>query len=69
MDVVAVVDLEKCTGCKLCVWTCPEPNAIKLCSDIKKAWVINSRCKGCELCEVTCPKKAISIEQAPLANA
>lgn len=63
MYVVAVVDEEKCNGCKLCVQTCPEPNAIQMIVDRKKACVIGNRCKGCGICDITCPKKAISIKQ------
>jgi Pyruvate/2-oxoacid:ferredoxin oxidoreductase delta subunit len=69
MYVVAVVDEEKCIGCKMCIQTCPEPNAIKLIVDRKKACVISARCKGCGLCEVTCPKKAIALKQVSLAAA
>lgn len=69
MYVVAVVDEEKCNGCKLCIQTCPEPNAVKLIVERKKAGIISNRCKGCGLCDVTCPKKAISIKQASQASA
>lgn len=64
MYVVAKVDEEICNGCRMCVQTCPEPNAIKLIMEgkkAKKAVIIESRCKGCGLCEVKCPDNAISL--------
>jgi Pyruvate/2-oxoacid:ferredoxin oxidoreductase delta subunit len=69
MYVVAIVDEEKCIGCKMCMQTCPEPNTIKLIVDRKKAFVIENRCKGCGLCVVTCPKKAITLKTAILTAA
>lgn len=52
------VEEEKCIGCKLCIYTCPESNVIKL--TVGKKAVINPlRCKSCLLCISVCPKKAI----------
>lgn len=63
MYLVAFVDEAKCVGCKTCLQTCPEPNAMKLIGERKRAFVIDSRCKGCGVCEEKCPKKAISLQQ------
>ncbi|MBU2568302.1 MAG: 4Fe-4S binding protein [Elusimicrobia bacterium] len=63
MYVTAVIDEEKCVGCKLCSQVCPEPNAIKFDVSKKKSCIISIRCKGCQICEVSCPKKAISMKQ------
>ncbi|MBM4065765.1 MAG: 4Fe-4S dicluster domain-containing protein [Planctomycetes bacterium] len=64
MYVVALVNDEKCVGCKMCIQACPEPNTIRFISGKKKAFVMERRCKGCALCEVECPKKAIFLKQA-----
>ncbi|MGQ3685332.1 MAG: 4Fe-4S dicluster-binding protein [Candidatus Loosdrechtia sp.] len=64
MYVVAVVDEEKCVGCKMCIQACPEPNAIRFIVERKKAFVTEERCKGCALCKVECPKLAISLKQS-----
>ena len=42
------VDEEKCIGCKICIFTCPEPNAIML-TENKKVCIDTNRCKGCFL--------------------
>ncbi|AUG57532.1 MAG TPA: 4Fe-4S dicluster domain-containing protein [Ruminiclostridium sp.] len=52
------VDEEKCIGCKICIFTCPEPNAIML-TENKKVCIDTNRCKGCFLCVSVCPKKAL----------
>lgn len=69
MYLVAFVDEAKCIGCKTCMQTCPEPNAIVFIASRKKAFVISDKCKGCGVCEVKCPKKAITLKQAVLAAA
>jgi pyruvate ferredoxin oxidoreductase delta subunit len=68
MYVVAIVDDEKCVGCKMCIQSCPEPNAIRLIVERRKAFVTEERCKGCALCKVECPKAAISLKQAEAIN-
>jgi Pyruvate/2-oxoacid:ferredoxin oxidoreductase delta subunit len=57
----AKIDVDKCTGCKLCIFACPEPNTIKFLKEAKKVSVEANRCKGCGLCVVTCPKDAMDI--------
>lgn len=53
------VNAGKCIGCKLCIYTCPEPNAIAMESKEKKATIDPSKCKRCFLCIAICPKDAI----------
>ncbi len=63
MYLVAFVDEAKCIGCKTCMQTSPEPNAIAFIASRKKSFIISDKCKGCGVCEVKCPKKAISLQQ------
>ena len=55
----AKVDLEKCTGCGVCVDVCPL-EAIKL--ENEKA-VISDDCTECGTCIDECPNTAISLEK------
>ncbi|MBL7131270.1 MAG: 4Fe-4S binding protein [Candidatus Omnitrophica bacterium] len=52
----AVVDKDKCTGCKVCVEVCPV-EAIKV-NDVA---VISEECVECGRCIDECFNKAISI--------
>lgn len=55
---------DKCTGCKICEWYCPD-SAIKV-KEIegrKKAVVDYDYCKGCLICIGVCPQKAIGQEK------
>lgn len=54
----AEIDVEKCTGCGLCVDVCPV-EAIDL--DDDKARVDVEKCVDCGRCVDECPNKAISI--------
>jgi Pyruvate/2-oxoacid:ferredoxin oxidoreductase delta subunit len=58
MYISAKIDASKCIGCKLCIFACPEPNALSVKG--KKVTVDENRCKGCFLCVTICPKEAIS---------
>ncbi|HSW38220.1 MAG TPA: 4Fe-4S binding protein [Acidobacteriota bacterium] len=60
---VALIDENKCVGCRTCVQTCPEPNGILYLTVKKKAGIVLVRCKGCGICEFICPKKAIQMVQ------
>ncbi|UEC43356.1 MAG: hypothetical protein METHAR1v1_1310018 [Methanothrix sp.] len=55
--VVAVVDPEKCIGCKLCIDTCPG----KAISVNGTALVDEAACKGCGTCAAACPVDAIDM--------
>lgn len=61
MYVSARVEEEKCTGCKLCIFTCPDPNVFKYHKENKKVTIDPDRCKGCGLCVTACPKDALRI--------
>jgi indolepyruvate ferredoxin oxidoreductase alpha subunit len=51
------IDLNKCTGCKLCTQLgCP---ALTFDEKRKKAGIEGSLCIGCGLCIQVCPNKAI----------
>ncbi len=51
-----------CNGCRICITSCPEGNAIRLLVDadgVKKVEVVARRCKGCELCVELCPRESL----------
>lgn len=61
MYVVAKIEEEKCTGCKLCIFSCPDPNVLTFVRTSKKVAVNENRCKGCGLCVSTCPRDALAV--------
>jgi len=56
---VAIVDVEKCTGCETCVSECPA-SAISMEND--KAKVDKDMCVDCQTCVDVCPAEAIHME-------
>jgi uncharacterized Fe-S center protein len=60
-DVKPKVDLEKCTGCEVCVRYCPT-NAITMKDE--KAQIDLEKCIGCAECIAVCRFKAIAISWA-----
>ena len=63
MYAAAVIDEERCNGCRACLQACPEPNAIELLPGAEKCFVVAERCKACGVCISVCPKEAIVVRQ------
>jgi dihydropyrimidine dehydrogenase (NAD+) subunit PreA len=61
IKLLARVDAEQCTGCKLCVTACAAGayQAIEMVGDVGQ--VSANRCDGCGLCVGVCPVNAISM--------
>lgn len=60
VNLLAVVNTEKCIGCKTCEKVCPVL-AIKVVN--RKAVVDSEKCRGCGACEQRCPSYAITMEE------
>jgi len=58
----AVVDEEKCSGCRICNLLCPY-SAISFIEDEKVSRVNEALCKGCGTCAAACPSGAITHKQ------
>ncbi|HID26941.1 MAG TPA: 4Fe-4S dicluster domain-containing protein [Methanosarcinales archaeon] len=58
---VAIVDVEECTGCGTCVEDCPV-EAITL-NDEDIAVIDEDTCTDCGTCVDVCPTSAISLEE------
>ena len=54
----AIIDVQKCTGCGVCVETCPL-EAISLNDDL--AVIDEDICTECGLCVDECPENAIRL--------
>jgi heterodisulfide reductase subunit A len=57
--IVASIDEEACSGCKICNTMCPY-NAIEYLDETKVSRVITALCKGCGTCVAACPAQAIT---------
>lgn len=55
----AVIDEEKCSGCRICNLLCPY-SAISFVEDKKVSRVNEALCKGCGTCVAACPSSAIT---------
>jgi heterodisulfide reductase subunit A len=59
--VVAVVDEERCSGCRICGALCPF-KAISYDAEHKKSRIEALLCQGCGTCVAACPSGAIRAE-------
>jgi len=59
-EYVAVLDINKCIGCKECVRICPF-DSITFDSKTKKAKINLKKCYGCGICRSVCKKDAIRL--------
>jgi heterodisulfide reductase subunit A2 len=57
--VVATIDADKCSGCRICNELCPY-NAIEYLANEEVSYINSALCKGCGTCVAACPAKAIS---------
>ena len=57
--ITAVVDEEKCSGCKTCILLCPY-NAISFDEEKEVSRIDEALCKGCGTCVAACPSAAIT---------
>ncbi|MDR0325372.1 MAG: RnfABCDGE type electron transport complex subunit B [Oscillospiraceae bacterium] len=75
VDGVAVVDPERCTGCRLCVSSCPKHIIVPVpyhadvhiaCSSLEKGGTLRKICDigclGCRICEKVCISGAVRVE-------
>ena len=58
LDLIPVIDKDKCTGCGDCREACP-PQAIEMKEE--KAVIVEKFCEECGECVKACPEKAISL--------
>jgi heterodisulfide reductase subunit A len=58
----AVIDEEKCSGCRVCNLLCPY-SAISYIEDEKVSRINEALCKGCGTCVAACPSGAITHKQ------
>ena len=58
----AVIDEEKCSGCRICNLLCPY-SAISFIEDEKVSRINEALCKGCGTCVAACPSAAITHKQ------
>lgn len=58
-----IVNQKLCTGCGICVRTCPN-NAILLKEG--KAFIDQTKCSSCQICADVCPTGALQVERTAL---
>ena len=58
---VPVISPEKCTGCLLCYFYCPDASIII--EEGKAAGIDFEHCKGCGICARECPVWVISMKE------
>jgi pyruvate ferredoxin oxidoreductase delta subunit len=56
-SLVPVIDCDKCSGCMLCYFYCPDASIII--EEGKAVGVDLKHCKGCGICAKECPADAI----------
>ena len=59
-SMLPVIDSEKCSGCMLCYFYCPDASIII--ENGKAVGVDLEHCKGCGICAAECPADAITME-------
>ncbi len=59
-SLVPEIDVEKCDGCMLCYFYCPDASIIV--EDNRATGVDLEHCKGCGICAKECPTKAIVMQ-------
>jgi len=57
---VPVIDVEKCSGCMLCYFYCPDASIIV--KEGKAVGIDLAHCKGCGICAHECPERAITMK-------
>ncbi|HBG27004.1 MAG: hypothetical protein A2Y10_20190 [Planctomycetes bacterium GWF2_41_51] len=61
----AIMNLEKCKGCDLCIAVCPQAAIHKSGTSNKKGYdyvsVIDEKCNGCGACYIICPDCCFTI--------
>jgi pyruvate ferredoxin oxidoreductase delta subunit len=57
---VPVIQTEKCDGCMLCYFYCPDASIII--EDGKAVGIDLEHCKGCGICAKECPEDAIAMK-------
>ncbi|MFH0900153.1 MAG: 4Fe-4S dicluster domain-containing protein [Pseudomonadota bacterium] len=65
------VDRDRCKGCELCTFYCPQKVLAMSQSINAKGYFFAevkspSRCIGCMICAATCPDVAITIDGSPI---
>lgn len=61
----ALINLEKCKGCDLCIGVCPTNAIHKSGTSNKKGYdyvaVVEEKCNGCSACYIICPDCCFTI--------